>query len=66
MKLDEIKIGETYLATINNKIVKIRIDNIYFNFYGHWQIDITNLSSNRKLSYVSEKLIGRIHAKDNV
>ena len=45
MKKDQVKVGNTYLAKVSDKVVPIRID--AENAHGGW--DATNLSTNKKV-----------------
>ena len=45
MKKDDVKVGQTYLAKVSNKVVRVRIDR--GSRHGGW--DATNLATNKKV-----------------
>jgi hypothetical protein len=60
-KLSEVEVGQIWIAKVSQRLVRVRVDSI--NKPGHYaykgaktRIGLTNLRTNRTLSYTAAKL----------
>lgn len=63
MLAEEIKVGELYRAKVSNRIVTVRVDAIRENFEGRRRYSVTNLNTNRKITFRSAAKFREISIK---